>query len=216
METPLDAEFSLIRHRRADAALGWLTPADAALAAPLDVMSLGDYEPEVWIPASHPAAPGETIGLGEMTRMDVIHGPRRGGAATYAAWLAVLRTTDPRFEFTDPAFRDSLPVTLAFATTASRPTAVLTFPRHVIGARKKPAPPRAADTYDMVPVRLDQSPLVATAALVWSGDLPRPLQQVLFDATDGIIFDAGLAPAATAGRSVREFFSPARELPVLL
>jgi hypothetical protein len=63
---------------------------------------------------------------------------------------------------------------------------VLTCPRHVIGARKTPLPHRA-DTYDMVPVRLDQSPLVATAGLVWSGDLPRQLQQVLFDTTADII-----------------------------
>jgi hypothetical protein len=39
----------------------------------------------------------------------------------------------------------------------------------------------------MVPVGLDQSPLAATAGLVWNGDLPRPLQQVLFDTADGII-----------------------------
>jgi hypothetical protein len=187
METSLDGEFSLIRHRRADVGLGWLPPAEVALAAPLDVMSLGEFEPEVWIPSSHAAAPRVTISLGELARMDVIHGPPRGWAATYGAWLAVLRSMDPRFEFTDPAFRDSLPVTLAFAATASRPTAVLTCPRHVIGARKTSLPHRAADTYDMVPVRLDQSPLAATAGLVWNGDLPGPLQQVLFDATDGII-----------------------------
>jgi hypothetical protein len=30
--------------------------------------------------------------------------------------------------------------------------------------------------------------------LVWSGDLPRPLQQVLFDATDGICTALGLHP----------------------
>jgi hypothetical protein len=187
LETPLDGEFSLIRHRRADAGLGWLAPAAEALAAPFDVMNLGEFEPEAWIPSSHPAAPRETISLGELARMDVIHRLPRGGAAIYGAWLAVLRTIDPCFEFTDPAFRNSLPVTLAFAATASRPTAVLTCPRHVIGARKTPLPHRAADTYDMVPVCLDQSPLAAAAGLVWSGDLPRPLQQVLFDATDGII-----------------------------
>jgi DNA-binding transcriptional LysR family regulator len=187
METPLDGEFSLIRHRRADAGLGWLTPADQALAAPLDVMNLGEFEPEVWIPASHPAARRETISLRELARMDVIHGPSRGGTATYGAWLAVLRTMNSHFEFADPAFRNSLPVTLAFAATGSHPTAVLTHPRHVIGARKTLPPHRAADTYDMIPVRLDQSPLIATAGLVWSGDLPRALQQVLFDATDGII-----------------------------
>jgi len=38
----------------------------------------------------------------------------------------------------------------------------------------------------MVSVRLDQSPLTANAGPVWSGDLPRPLQQVLFDTADGI------------------------------
>jgi DNA-binding transcriptional LysR family regulator len=186
METPLDGEFSLIRHRRADAGLGWLAPADEALAAPLDVMNLGEFEPDVWIPASHPAARRETISLGELARMDVIHGPPRSGDAPYGAWLAVLRTMDPRFEFTDPPFRQSLPVTLAFAATGSRPTAVLTYPRHVIVARRLTRPDRATDTYDMIPVRLDQSPLAATAGLVWSGDLPRHLQQVLFDAADGI------------------------------
>jgi hypothetical protein len=38
----------------------------------------------------------------------------------------------------------------------------------------------------MVPVRLERSPLTATAGLVWNGDLPRQLQQVLFDTADGI------------------------------
>ena len=56
METLLDTEFSLIRQRRADAGLGWLTTKPEALAAPLDVMSLGEFEPDVWIPSSHPAA----------------------------------------------------------------------------------------------------------------------------------------------------------------
>jgi hypothetical protein len=39
---------------------------------------------------------------------------------------------------------------------------------------------------DMVLVGLEHHPLTATAAVVWNGDLPRPLQQVLFDAADGI------------------------------
>jgi hypothetical protein len=39
----------------------------------------------------------------------------------------------------------------------------------------------------MVSLRLEQSPLVAAAGLVWwSGDLPRQLQQILFDAADGV------------------------------
>ena len=40
----------------------------------------------------------------------------------------------------------------------------------------------------MVPARVEDCPLTATAALVWSGDLPRQLQQVLFDTADSIIF----------------------------
>ena len=43
-------------------------------------------------------------------------------------------------------------------------------------------------------VGLEQHPLTATAAVVWNGDLPRPLQQVLFDAADGI---TPSAPART-------------------
>jgi hypothetical protein len=45
LETPLDAEFSAIGQRRADAGLGWLTPAGEAVPAALEVMSLGDSAP---------------------------------------------------------------------------------------------------------------------------------------------------------------------------
>jgi hypothetical protein len=62
---------------------------------------------------------------------------------------------------------------------------VLTGPRHLRGPRDATADGPAADTYGMVCVRLAQSPLAATAALVWHSDLPRPLQQVLFDTADG-------------------------------
>ena len=44
--------------------------------------------------------------------------------------------------------------------------------------------PRPAGTGDMVRVSIDGHPLTATAALVWNGDLPRPLQQILFDTAD--------------------------------
>jgi DNA-binding transcriptional LysR family regulator len=187
METPLDAEFSAIRQRRADAGLGWLSPARDALPAPLDVMNLGEFEPDAWISSPHPAAPRNAIGLGELASMDVIHGPRCASAGTYNAWLAVLRTQNPHFEFTDPPFRNSLPMTLAFAATGSRPAAVLTGPRHRIGAGPGPAQPDpATGTHDMIPVRIRQHPLAATAALAWSGDLPRQLQQVLFDTADHI------------------------------
>ena len=190
LETPLDAEFSLIQHRQADAGLGWLTTGPEALPAALDAMSLGEFEPEVWIPATHPAARRGTISLGELAGLEVIHGPRRAEAGTYDAWTRVLRAVDPRFEFTDPPFRRSLPMTLAFAATASRPTAVLTGPRHPIAAGPAPAEPdRATDAYDMVPVRIEAHPLTAAAGLVWSGDLPREHQQVLVDAAMASLFD---------------------------
>jgi hypothetical protein len=80
LETPLGAEFSLIQQRQADAGLGWLTIGPEALPAPLDVMSLGGFEPEVWIPATHQAARRGTISLGELASLEVIHGPpRRSG-----------------------------------------------------------------------------------------------------------------------------------------
>jgi DNA-binding transcriptional LysR family regulator len=186
LETTLDVEFSLIRQHRADAGLGWLTGADDAVPDGLEVMSLGEFEPEVWLPASHPAAPHRVIGLGELAHMDVIHGPRRAGAAIYDAWLAILQAASPRFDFTDPPFRHFRPMTLAFAATASRPTAVLTGPEHRTGMRSQPAQPDPDGPTGMVRARLDGCSLTATAGLVWGGDLPRELQQVLFDAADSV------------------------------
>ena len=184
LEAPLDAEFTMIRQRRADAGLGWLTSRPEALPDPIDVMTLGEFEPEVWIPA---AAVGERqlLDLDELAEMDVIHRPRRTSPGTYDAWRAVLRASQPRFEFTDSPFRHSLPMTLAFAATASRPTAVLTSPLHLTGDQAAyGARQRVRDRYDMVRVGLRKRPLTATAAVAWSGDLPRHLQQVLFDTAD--------------------------------
>ena len=187
MDTPLDAEFSPIREHRADAALGWLTASPDTLPAPLEAMTLGQFEPEVWIPRSHPAARRGVIGLDELASMDVIHGPRRAERGIYDAWTSIVRTMDPRFEFTDPPLRHSLPVALAFAATAGPPAAVLTGPVAIAErpARRDPAAPPAG-TGDMVRVSIDGQPLTATAALVWNGDLPRPLQQILFDTADGL------------------------------
>jgi len=191
MDTPLDAEFSPIREHRADAGLGWLTASPDMLPAPLDAMSLGQFEPEVWIPRSHPAARRGVIGPDELIGMDVIHGPRRASTATYDRWLTILRAADPRFEFTDPPLRHSLPVALAFAATAGRPAAVLTSPVAVAnvppGVVRLPQP---AGTSDMVRVSITGHPLTATATLVWNRDLPRPLQQILFDTADGATLPA--------------------------
>jgi DNA-binding transcriptional LysR family regulator len=189
IEAPLDGEFSPVRQRRADAGLGWLTGKGEDAPAALEVMSLGEFQPDVWLPRTHPAAPGRVIGIGELADLDVIHSPRQLSPVTYDAWLAVLRAVNPRFEFTDPPFRRSLPMTLAFAATASRPAAVLTGPHHRVGDRPGPAEPDlAAESAGMVRARIDGSPLTAVAGLVWNGDLPRQLQQVLFDAADGIVF----------------------------
>ena len=189
LETALDAEFSVVGTRRADAALGWLTAEPQMLPAPLEAMVLGEFKPQAWVPSTHDAAGRGTISLEELASMDVIHGPRRLGPATYDSWLAALRTRNPRFEFTDPPFRNSLSIALAFAATGRRPTAVLTGPRHRIGAAPGAAEPdQDADTrnYEMVAVRIERQPLVATAGLVWSGELPRKLQQLLFETADGI------------------------------
>ena len=186
VETPLDAEFSPVRQRQADAGLGWLTASPDALPAALDAMSLGEFEPDLWIPASHPAARRGSIGLDELARMDVIHGPRRAEPGTYDAWTSIMRAVDSRFEFTAPPPRQSLAVVLAFAATADRPAAVLTGPTAIAGAPLDVIRlPRATETPDMVQVSIAGHPLTATAALVWNGDLPRSLQQILFDTAVG-------------------------------
>ena len=197
VEAPLDAGFSLVGQRRADAGLGWLTASPEALPAPLEVMSLGEFEPDVWIPAAHPAARRGLISLEDLAGMDVLHGPRRAEPGIYDAWTQILRTVNPLVEFTDPPVRHSLPVALSFAATADRPTAVLTGPAILAGSRPGLTRlRRPAVTRDMVPAGLEDHRLTAMAALVWNGDLPRPLQQVLFDAADGI---ASPAPARYTG-----------------
>jgi hypothetical protein len=88
---------------------------------------------------------------------------------------------------------------LAFAATAERPTAVLTGPSVIAGSRPRLIRlPRPAVTLEMVQVILEHRPLAATAALVWSGDLPRPLQQILFDTAESIISPDPACPARQA------------------
>jgi DNA-binding transcriptional LysR family regulator len=199
LEAPLDAEFTPIRERRADAGLGWLTSSPEALPEPLDVMTLADFEPEVWIPAAAGTGEGQLIGMAELAEMDVIHGSRRSSPATYDAWLAALREVRPRFEFADPPFRHSLPMTLSFAATATRPTAVLTDPLHLVdGPAWNDTRQHEADSYDMVRVGLERHPLTATAVVAWSRDLPRDLQQVLFDTADAGIPEDELLVSAPA------------------
>ena len=199
LETALDTEFSLIHTRRADAGLGWLTTGPDAVPAPLEVMILGEFEPDLWIPSTHAAAHRGTISLEELARLDVIHGPRRAHAGTYDAWTTAIQAAGPRFEFTDPPFHRSLPLTLAFAATADRPAAVLTGPATVVGGRATPIwRSQLADTSGMVKVSIRSHPLTASAALVWSGDLPRPLQQMLFQTADNLTTPPPPQPAELA------------------
>ena len=50
----------------------------------------------------------------------------------------------------------------------------------------------------MVKVSLRNHPLTASAALVWSGDLPRPLQQMLFQTADNLTTPPPPQPAELA------------------
>jgi DNA-binding transcriptional LysR family regulator len=199
LETALDAEFSLVGTRRADAALGWLPAGPQTLPAPLDAMVLGEFKPEVWVPSTHDAAGRGTISLEELASMDVIHGPRRADPGTYDAWTRTLQAVDPRFGFTDPPFRSSLPLTLAFAAAGDRSAAVLTGPSAVVNGPAQLVRSRPADTCGMAQVDLQHHPLTASAALVWSGDLPRPLQQMLFDVAESL----SAAPSLAAPRATK-------------
>ena len=67
----LYAGFSLIQQRQAEAGLGWVTVGPEALPAPLDAMSLGEFEPEVWISGTHPAARRGTISLAELAGLSL-------------------------------------------------------------------------------------------------------------------------------------------------
>jgi hypothetical protein len=106
---------------------------------------------------------------------------------------------NPHFEFTDPPSRRSLPITLAFAASTSRPSAVLTGPHHRLGDWFGPAEPDpAADLAYLVRARIDGSPVTTAAALVWSDDLPRLLQQVRAQAYVRVLLPSRLELLAAA------------------
>ena len=131
--------------------------------------------------------------------LEVIHGPRRAEPGTYDAWRADLRAVETRFEFADPPFRHSLSMSLAFAAAQDRAAAVLTGPSTAAGTGPGPnRRSRSEGCHDMVRVSLADHPLTATAALVWSGDLPRALQQVLFDTADDVTSSGPVPQAESA------------------
>jgi hypothetical protein len=63
---------------------------------------------------------------------------------------------------------------------------VLTGPLRAVTGPYAAQAPLAASCYDMVRVSLDSHPLTATAVVAWHTDLPRDLQQVLFDSADTV------------------------------
>ena len=131
------------------------------------------------------------IGLGELAGLDVVHGPRQLSPATYDAWLAVLRELNPRFEFTDPGVP---------AVAADHPGLRGEYQPPYCGADRPPKSPRESartggttsggrpgPNWSAPGSSRGISP-TAAAALVWGGDLPRLLQQVLFDTADSVVF----------------------------
>jgi hypothetical protein len=192
LETSLDTEFSAIREHRADAGVGWVPSGQDTLADPLDAIRLGEFEPLIWVKSASEASRRGCVTLAELAAMDVIYGPGRGISGIYDGWLATLQSEEPRFDFVAPTFRHSMPVTLAFASTASRPTAVLTGPLRL---KDSLVPDGQIATSDMVPVCLQGHLLTAAAVLAWNAQLPRPLQQVLVDTADAVAI-AGDSPEA--------------------
>jgi hypothetical protein len=163
-------------------------------------MVLGEFKPEVWVPSTHDAAGRGTISLEELASMDVIYGPRRADPGTYDAWTRALQAVDPRFGFTDPPFRSSLPLTLAFAAAGDRSAAVLTEPVTVVNGLARLVRSWSADARGMAQVDLQHHPLTASAALVWSGDLPHAFQQMLFDVAESLSAVPSLASALGSRR----------------
>src|SRR5262249_60566007 len=73
------------------------------------------------------------------------------------------------------------------ARPAGRPPGVLPGPPPMPGPPPGvPQLPGPAGAADMTRVSIAGPPLPATAALIWTGDLPRQLQQILFDTADGL------------------------------
>jgi DNA-binding transcriptional LysR family regulator len=187
LEAPMDAGFGVIRERRADAGVAWLRPGQEEVPDPLDLMLIGSFHPLAWVHVSHPAAARGQLGLAELAGMHVVHGPRQASPVTYDAWLAITRRADPRFTFTDPPLRP-LPAALAVVAAGTSQAAVLTGPQCPCGPAAGPPGAGPGLVAGMVPVPVTGRPLTATAGLAWTRDLPRELQQVLFDAADSIAF----------------------------
>jgi hypothetical protein len=80
-----------------------------------------------------------------------------------------------------------LSMCLAFAATAGYASAVLTGPAIAIrGEPTMAGQSRPVHINDMAAVTVEHHQLIATAGLAWNTDLPRQLQQILFETADSI------------------------------
>jgi hypothetical protein len=62
--------------------------------------------------------------------------------------------------------------------------------------------PAGFGTSGMMRVGLEHHPLTASAALVWNGDLPRPLQQMLFEVADNLTQPASPRPGEAVSPAI--------------
>jgi hypothetical protein len=82
----------------------------------------------------------------------------------------------------EPPLFHSLPICVAFAVTACRATAVLTSPAIATGNVPVMAMHSGpSDVCDLSAVTVQHHRLTATAGVAWTTELPRHLQQILFD-----------------------------------
>ena len=121
LESSLDAECSLIHARQADAGLGWLTTGPAVSSRSAGCHGhRGLRARRVDSVLPHGGASRHHQPSTNWATWSSSTGRAERQPATYDAWIRVARAVHPRFEFTDPPFRHSLPMTLAFAATADR------------------------------------------------------------------------------------------------
>ncbi len=220
-EAALDGGLTLLTSRKADAALCWL-PADARRIDPgLDSIVVGQYEPSVWL-EDGPAGKRGSSGIGDRGRisseqladLEVFHGPREVAPLVHDSWLAVLRSHRNDFSFKSPLFGPRWTATLAGAEHSGRARAVLTGPQHPVsespwtpdtsGPRALSRPRPMDEPRDgLRELRIADGALRAIAGLVWSTDLPRGTQQLLFDAGDPLSAAFGSDEPCSGIASVR-------------
>jgi DNA-binding transcriptional LysR family regulator len=197
-ESLIDRDFTIVAAGHADAALGWWPGNRSPLGESLDFMTVGDFRPEVWVRAQgRSETVARFITAQELAHMDVFHGPRDQLPALYDVWEKALRSHRPDFAFRDPPFRRRWGATLATAGGNAELRAVLTGPERPV---TRESSERAATATERSPAIVSLRPvgpeLSATAVMVWSIELSRELQQLVFDVADTLQAAFSPLPAA--------------------